>query len=244
MGVVPLPVRQGVAQTKTLVTPSKYGNAELMKIPNFLHLTPPVVKRHCDAIRRFCTPWPRGLELDEDLEKHFPIEMITSDYLNSSSNIRDRRARIVCVKFKLSSLDLDQHARDKFIRLLADRYDAESDTVTLVADRCPYRGQNVDYIDYLITALYHESWVREDWEVKEDEDKENFSWDMGSMREAVERLVQVEESPDVLAYKEATSRLLNEGENEQSLRSYKDKVERMLKLPTNVVRPEVVKESN
>ena len=119
--VVPLPVRQGVVQTKKQVVPSKYANTELLKIPNFLHLTPPVVSTHCAAISKFCTEWPKGLETEEDIEKHFPITVTSSDYLNSSSSIRDRRARIVQVKLKVDSLDLDKHARDKFIRLVGDR---------------------------------------------------------------------------------------------------------------------------
>ena len=49
------------------------------------------------------------------------VQVITSDYLNSNSSVRDRRARIVVVQFQLGSLQLDQHARDKFIRLLGDR---------------------------------------------------------------------------------------------------------------------------
>jgi hypothetical protein len=49
------------------------------------------------------------------------VQVITSDYLNSSSSLRDRRARIVVLQFRLASLDLDQHARDKFIRLLGER---------------------------------------------------------------------------------------------------------------------------
>ncbi len=49
------------------------------------------------------------------------VQVITSDYLNSSSSLRDRRARIVVLQFRLASLDLDQHARDKFIRLLRER---------------------------------------------------------------------------------------------------------------------------
>ena len=57
---VPLPVRQGFAHLKGQSTPGKYANVELMKIPNFLHLTPPAIKRHCDAIKKFCTPWPKG----------------------------------------------------------------------------------------------------------------------------------------------------------------------------------------
>ena len=57
---VPLPLRQGVIQQKKLLPPEKYANTELMKIPNFLHLTPPAINRHCDAIKKFCTPWPKG----------------------------------------------------------------------------------------------------------------------------------------------------------------------------------------
>jgi len=34
------------------IPPEKYANAELMKIPNFLHLTPAHVKKHCEAIKR------------------------------------------------------------------------------------------------------------------------------------------------------------------------------------------------
>ena len=35
----------------TGIPPGRYGNAELMKIPNFLHLTPAHVKKHCAAIK-------------------------------------------------------------------------------------------------------------------------------------------------------------------------------------------------
>lgn len=31
--------------------PDKYGNLELMKIPNFLHLTPPHIKKQCAALK-------------------------------------------------------------------------------------------------------------------------------------------------------------------------------------------------
>jgi small subunit ribosomal protein S35 len=73
--VVPLPVRQGVVHTKRQVVPAKHANAELMKIPNFLHLTPPVIRKHCAALKRFCTRWPAGLETDEAVEKHFPVKV-------------------------------------------------------------------------------------------------------------------------------------------------------------------------
>lgn len=58
--VVPLPIRQGFAHLKGQVTPQKYANVELMKIPNFLHLTPPVIKMQCQMLKPFCTKWPEG----------------------------------------------------------------------------------------------------------------------------------------------------------------------------------------
>lgn len=47
---VPLPMRQGYTP-KNVAPPSKYANAELMKIPNFLHLTPPVIRKQCKLIQ-------------------------------------------------------------------------------------------------------------------------------------------------------------------------------------------------
>ena len=53
---VPLPARKGVIQTKAQVVPSKHANAELMKIPNFLHLTPPTAQPAASSE----PPGPRG----------------------------------------------------------------------------------------------------------------------------------------------------------------------------------------
>lgn len=97
---VPLPVRQGYSKNPKVATPSKYANTELMKLPNFLHLTPPAVKRHCEALKQFCTPWPKGLETDEQVKKHFPLEVITNDYCFSSPKIRDPKARVVTFKVR------------------------------------------------------------------------------------------------------------------------------------------------
>lgn len=94
--VVPLPIRQG--HNKKKAPPGKYGNAEIMKIPNFLHLTPPAIEKHCAVLKKFCTQWPKGLETDEKCNEHFPIDVITSDYCHSSPTIRDPLARIVTIK--------------------------------------------------------------------------------------------------------------------------------------------------
>jgi len=225
--VVPLPVRQGVSQIKNQLIPSKYANTELIKIPNFLHLTPPVVAKHCSAIKKFCTPWPAGLNTDQDIEKHFPVQVITSNYLNSSSSLRDRRSRVVVVRFKLSSLQLDKHARDKMIRLLGDRYNEKEDMVELTTDRCPYRGQNLDYSKYLITALYFESWKTEPWEVKEHLDRELYELEEDEMDD----------------FQKTLQKVLNLGEDEQSLREYKEAARKHLNICPQNVTPALVQNS-
>ena len=48
--VVPLPIRMGFVKGEKLV-PDKWLNLELVKIPNFLHLTPEHIRRHCAAIK-------------------------------------------------------------------------------------------------------------------------------------------------------------------------------------------------
>lgn len=95
---VPLPIHQGYVVKG--VAPNKYANAELMKIPNFLHLTPPVVKRQCEALKKFCTPWPKELVDEQKCDKHFPFTLIFSDYCHSSPSIRDPLSRIVTIKVK------------------------------------------------------------------------------------------------------------------------------------------------
>merc|ERR1712107_219922 len=136
---------------------------------------------------------------------HFPLTVVTSDHLHSSSSLRDRRARIVTLTFNLDKLDMDEHARDKFTRLVGDRIVEETGVVTLTADRCPYRGQNMDYAHYLLAALFHESWRVEEWEKKEHADMEVFEVDEGEERNALKEL-------------------LNKGENEERLSRYREEV--------------------
>lgn len=101
---VPLPIRQGYVPKGT-ASPDKMGNAELMKIPNFLHLTPPVIKKQCEAIKKFCSEWPEGLG-DEEIARDFPMEVITSDYCHGLPTIRNPLARIVTVKVKFNGFYL------------------------------------------------------------------------------------------------------------------------------------------
>jgi small subunit ribosomal protein S35 len=120
---VPLPLHQGFVDKGKRAPPNKFGNAELMKIPNFLHLTPPAIERHCEALKsiisfiyfiihfnrdypplEFCNPWPKELETEEQMKKHFPVEFTSSDYCHSSPTIRDPRARIVTMQVTFHSL--------------------------------------------------------------------------------------------------------------------------------------------
>ncbi|XP_076466910.1 small ribosomal subunit protein mS35-like [Babylonia areolata] len=258
--VVPFPVRQGFVETVTEndgVIPSKYANAELMKIPNFLHLTPDHVKKHCAALKHLCTEWPAGLETDEDCQKHFPMEVESSDYVFSSPSIRDPRARTVTVKLRLSDLELDYHAKDKFIRLVGDCYKPDTGELVFVSEKCPLKKQNFDYVMYLLTAIYHESWKREAWEAEKTEaDMEKFFWDISTSKKTMidllqttkkidqtsgapedQKLQHLPEDPseesllavkEVQDYGQAVSDMMNDGETPDTLQKYGQAVRTLL----------------
>uniref|UniRef100_A0A8C1IGP3 Uncharacterized protein n=1 Tax=Cyprinus carpio TaxID=7962 RepID=A0A8C1IGP3_CYPCA len=71
-------------------------NEQHTRIQNFLHLTPVAIKKHCEALKQFCTEWPSALDSEEKCMKHFPIQVQSKEFT----------VRIV----KLSSLNLDDHA--------------------------------------------------------------------------------------------------------------------------------------
>ncbi|KAL3986348.1 Mitochondrial ribosomal subunit family protein [Acanthocheilonema viteae] len=168
--VVPLPVRMGARRHPERRAPFKTeGNLELVKIPNFLHLTPAAIERHCNAIKKFCTKWPEKLD-KKACQKFFPLTVSYCDYVHQGNSLRDMRSRVIIVHLKLSALHLNEHALDKLIRLAGDRYNPENDILTIVTDRCFTRKQNYDYAMYLLIALYSESSKVEDWEVKKFED--------------------------------------------------------------------------
>lgn len=157
---VPLPIHMSYVDDNKHEPPiGKFNNPELLKIPNFLHLTPPVVKRQCEALKKFCTAWPKALKSDEKCDRIFPINVVTKDFVFSSPSLRWPDSRCVEITLKLSDLKLDDHSTDKMKRLLRHRYNPETDTITLLTDSCPLRKQNYDYGQYLLTALYFESWV-------------------------------------------------------------------------------------
>ncbi|KAK2588896.1 hypothetical protein KPH14_001757 [Odynerus spinipes] len=224
--VVPLPIRQGYMKSGH-APPKKTANTELMKIPNFLHLTPPAVKRHCEALKQFCTEWPKELNTDQDCNKYFPVEIITSDYCYASPTIREPLARIVSLRLNLNSLTLDTHAKDKLLRLLGNRYNPETNMITITADRCPTKKQNLEYVEYLLTAVFHESWKVEAWEAEKSEaDMEYYDWNKSKSRESLITLhtwpepptdIDIESIPAATEYKIAVSELINQGEDHYSL---------------------------
>lgn len=250
---VPLPIRQGYVP-KGQAPPSKKANAELMKIPNFLHLTPPVVQSQCEALKQFCTEWPKLLNSEEAIEKHYPVEIISSDYCHGSPSIRNPLARIVTLRIKLASLNLDKHARDKFLRLIGERYDAATDVVTITADRCPVRVQNQDYVNYLLTACYHEAWNVEEWEKdKTEEDMEYYDWNNSKSKKSLinwhlkcknenktltDKEYKVFDENEIVnseQYKNAVSSFFNDGESDATLKNYSVAVRKLLGLPDKIV---------
>ena len=212
--VVPLPVRMGTRKYPEKRAPFKrFGNLELLKIPNFLHLTPEHVKRHCEAIKswfpfitqlmlfilEFCTPFPKELvEKPELADQYFPVRVKYSDYLHQGTSLRDIRARVNTIEAKLKSFGFDKHAEDKFRHLAGNRYNEENDTLTIVTDRCYTRKQNREYADFLLTALYFESNKIEAWEEmkqREDNLKVEFEGSRTEKRiiDLVEKLTKAEQ---------------------------------------------------
>ena len=161
--VVPLPIRMGYFKPNQ-APPKAYGNLELMKIPNFLHLTPKHIQKHCEALKKFCTKFPEELKDRAVQIKYFPVQLHYSDYVHQGTNIRDTRSREVTIDVHVKALNFDTHGHNKFRQLAGDRYNKEKGRLCVVSNRCPTRKQNRDYSLYLLNALYHESIKTEEWE--------------------------------------------------------------------------------
>ncbi|XP_037538958.1 28S ribosomal protein S35, mitochondrial [Nematolebias whitei] len=243
---VPLPVRMGYPMNRG-VPPKKEGNLELIKIPNFLHLTPTAVKKHCDALKPFCTEWPSALDTDDKCDKYFPIKVQSTDYVSAGPSVRNPAARVVCLRVKLSSLNLDDHARKKMLKLVGERYCKDSDILTITTDSCPLRQQNYDYAMYLLTVLYQESWKIETWEAEKTRaDMEEYNWeDSQSQRNLLDTLLRMKVTSEgdekevreqllgqkeVQEFKDSVTRLKNEGESESIMQQYKEAVRKVLHL--------------
>uniref|UniRef100_A0A914YS44 Ribosomal protein S24/S35 mitochondrial conserved domain-containing protein n=1 Tax=Panagrolaimus superbus TaxID=310955 RepID=A0A914YS44_9BILA len=219
--VVPLPIRMGSRKYPEKRAPFKrVGNLELLKIPNFLHLTPEHIKRHCEAIKKFCTPFPKELISDTKLaEKLCPVTVTYSDYLHQGTSLRDPRARTNTIEVKLHSFGFNEHDNDKLRHLVGNRYNEETDTITIVTDRCHTRKQNRDYADFLLTALYYESKKLEPWEeqkLRDDNIKIEFAGSKVEKRiiKLVEKVAESLDGEKILPAAEAVKN--NEG-NEKAI---------------------------
>lgn len=126
---------------------------------------------------------------------------------------------------------MDDRVRDKFLRLVEDRHDPDTDYVTIVVDRCPLRIQNFKYAKYLLTALFFESFIVESWEaLKSEADMEYYDWNNNISKEMIDGLLACvdqsgdEPKPTTDAYAASVEQLFNDGENEQNVKKYKNEV--------------------
>lgn len=133
-------------------------------------------------------------------------------------------------------MPLDQHARDKFLRLVDTRYDPETDIVTISVDRCPLRKQNFEYAQYLLTALFHESFIVEPWEsLKVEADMEYYDWQNNQSKKTVETILRWGKPPTEPVkstddFAKCVEKIFNDGENDQNLLEYKEEVLKLLEL--------------
>ncbi|UMM38183.1 hypothetical protein L5515_009704 [Caenorhabditis briggsae] len=191
--VVPLPVRMGSRPNVEKRAPfKKEGNLELVKIPNFLHLTPVAVQQHCEAIKKFCTPYPPELLSDASITPSLlPISVQYSTYIHQGTNIRDIRSRVITMIVDVDYLKLSENAAEKLVRLAGNRYNQETGQLTIITDRCHTRKQNLDYAHYLLTVLYHEANKQEAWaELKERSDNLQVEFDGSTTKSKLEDLIE------------------------------------------------------
>lgn len=116
------------------------------------------------------------------------------------------------------------------MRLVEARHDPETDIITIVVDRCPLRKQNFDYAQYLLAALFHESFIVEDWEASKTEaDMEYYDWQRNKSKESTEAILNWQsdgsskKQADV-SFATSVENLINEGENEYNISKYKEEV--------------------
>lgn len=133
-------------------------------------------------------------------------------------------------------MPLDEHSRDKFLRLVENRYDPETDIVTITVDRCPVRKQNFEYAQYLLTAVFHESFIVEPWEsLKVEADMEYYDWQNNKSKENTESILRWgkpsnEPIKSTDSFAKSVEKIFNEGENEPNLHEYKEETLRLLEL--------------
>ncbi|KAL3317868.1 28S ribosomal protein S35, mitochondrial [Cichlidogyrus casuarinus] len=221
---MPLPLRQGYVKNlieNNGIIPSKHYNMELVKIPNFLHLTPAHIKMHCDVLKQLCTDWPTKLD-SEAVAKYYPMETIKKSFLLSSKTVYDKRAKQVTLKINLDALKLSKKAKQKLLRLCIgpgpgrsfSHYDWETNILELSTERCPTSKQNYEYLKFTLTVLTLESMKVEPWENSEKsaQDLLEFDWGMSLQKKKLQQLIgdKIESNPKVDEYRKALESLYEE----------------------------------
>lgn len=103
-------------------------------------------------------------------------------------------------------------------------------------DRCPLRKQNFEYAQYLLTAIFHESYIVEPWEsLKIEADMEYYDWQNNQSRETTEAILRWGKPKDepiksTVDFGKSVEKIFNEGENEQNLQEYKEEVLKLLEF--------------
>ena len=64
---------------------------------------------HCYLFVEFCTEWPENLETEKTIDRHFPLQITSSDYCHSSPTLRVSRIRIVTVHGRVKELSRIYH---------------------------------------------------------------------------------------------------------------------------------------
>ena len=155
--LINLPVRAGGHNIKRELAPFSENNVVFWDSPNFFHLTPSAIKKHCAALRPLCTPWPSDLP-------YCPVEVETVDFLLPGNDRYHPDARKVVMEIDFDSLKLSGRPREKMLELLAGKYDVDRNVVKLQSERCPTKTQNRDYLFYLLKVLFYEANRSEEWE--------------------------------------------------------------------------------
>ena len=157
--LIGLPVRGGGHKIRKELPPLAEGNAVFWQSPNFFHLTPPAIEKHCEALRPLLAQWPSDLP-------YCPVEVETTDYLLSGNERYHQDGRHVRMEVDFDSLQLTGRPREKMLELLEDKYDIDRNVIKLESRRCPTKTQNKDYLLYLLKVLYYEANRSEKWEEK------------------------------------------------------------------------------
>jgi len=185
---VPIPVRERVADVKILlpglrvgapffedmIQPDATANEELCKIPNFLHLSPPMVEAHTRHLKELCTPCPERPKR--------PIKIYKTNYAFVGPSMKQPMSRNVSIKVDINDLNIKEEDRTTFEKLVtahpkddftqyhrvgkhprrkAVEYPVltklEGSTLTITGQQCPTRDQNTSLCFYRLSGFLDEA---------------------------------------------------------------------------------------